>query len=501
MRFARLLVLIMLPLAIACSAEPPRGADAPDAPNATADAVDAAAADAAATGTVAGAVRSTDDAVWAYGGGGEGANPFALATGDIDPADASHELVVGQPLWDGGGGRVLYFADLSDTIPDAVLRNPRQRDTYFGASLSVGDVNGDGAADILVGERTRRWRDTADVGGQATLFLGDPAGGPPGQAPALVLADPHPGASGADAALDNFADHVHIANEGIPAGAGIARLFVGARNHSQGRGAVYAYSAAGTLLWTRRGGPGEFLGKWVETADLDGVGEPDLVIGGARPANEDPHPTGGVVRLLALGMGGSLARPTLEFDLPHPEEALSTGLGQANFGYRAVAGDATGDGVVDLIAADPYADRGTGAAYLYEGPIRPGHVPAWIFRGNPELVGSEPLLGRGIDFGDFDGDGIGDFVVGASAWANRTDKARVYLFLGGPVSELPGSGIAPRIAVAPAADFAFRPAGWGTLGEHAILAPLLGDPEGREQMVSAIFNSGRPAERGVFVFR
>ncbi|MEC8424001.1 MAG: FG-GAP repeat protein, partial [Myxococcota bacterium] len=81
---------------------------------------------------------------------------LSMAAGDLD-GDGSDDLVLGAP-GDGTpeGGRVFVFAGAPTGIRIAnaartIVAQP-ELDTYFGYSLTVGDVSGDGMADLGISE-------------------------------------------------------------------------------------------------------------------------------------------------------------------------------------------------------------------------------------------------------------------------------------------------------------------------------------------------------------
>ncbi len=114
-----------------------------------------------------------------------------VSAGDVD-GDGFADVLVGVPLADPGGlvdaGEVFVFLGpaltsvlpLADPVPEATAQ--------FGTSIAVGDFDGDGFEDVLVGAQS------ADVGGltnagEAFVFLG------PALATVVPLADPTPQAS------------------------------------------------------------------------------------------------------------------------------------------------------------------------------------------------------------------------------------------------------------------------------------------------------------------
>jgi len=114
-----------------------------------------------------------------------------LAAGDLD-GDGAAELVVGVPELDEPGD----FAGAAFVLPggtaggevrsDAVATLRGEAGDLLGESLAIGDVDGDGLGDLLVGARGAYGESRYAYGGEAALFYGLPGVLPSGE---LALSD------------------------------------------------------------------------------------------------------------------------------------------------------------------------------------------------------------------------------------------------------------------------------------------------------------------------
>jgi hypothetical protein len=94
---------------------------------------------------------------------GEGAGGMGLSIGDIN-GDKYDDLVIGARNFDGSHGKV--YISFGGSFYSGIINFTAVGDSieeFFGYSLSVGDINGDGYADIAVSSDSRRTPPTIDV--------------------------------------------------------------------------------------------------------------------------------------------------------------------------------------------------------------------------------------------------------------------------------------------------------------------------------------------------
>lgn len=267
------------------------------------------------------------------------------AVGDVD-LDGIPDLLASAfesdfPVLGSGRARILSGADGSELL----LLEGEALGLQFGISVdAAGDVNVDGVPDVLVGV----WGDDTNgpSAGAARIYSGEDG--------ALLRevfgldGDDHMGNSVAtvgDVDGDSVPDFLVGAWEADPNGenSGEARLYSG---------------ATGTELAHFPGdAAGEQWGAAVARADdVDGDGVGDLAISGF--AAEDADGNSGVVRIYS-GATYELLR------------TLGGGEGNTQFGLvLAQLGDATGDGLGDLLVGAPWEDSVgplSGAARVYSG--------------------------------------------------------------------------------------------------------------------------------------
>ncbi len=329
--------------------------------------------------------------------GGEFGNRVASA-GDVN-GDGYADLAVGDSNELGVGSVYVYLGGASGLAPAPVeLVDPDDAGLDFGASLtSAGDINGDGYTDLVVGAIG-----TALRAGRAYVYFGSADG--LATVPAVTLVDPTGeinndfgySLASADVNGDGRSDLVVGASSSLIGASGHAYVYLGGPDG-------LATDPATTLT-----APISTLAVSIANAgDVNGDGYADLVV--------SAYDASSVYVYLGSASGiGTTPATTL--------------IGQdVGFGFSfASAGDVNGDGYSDLVIDDPYTANFTGTVYLFfGGATGVSASPATTLPG----FGSEGFFGSTLgSAGDVNGDGYSDLAVNGG----DLPLSAVRLYLGGP---------------------------------------------------------------------
>ncbi len=323
-------------------------------------------------GPLSGSVSVSTATLVALGGDpGDAAGTVLAALGDVS-GDGTADFAVGARNDDSGGSNAgaVYIVSTADTgsidlDADATRLSPSGADIDAGPAAGVGDVDGDGVDDVLVG--APEYSGARPHSGAAYLFLG-----PITSSLAFSGADiewagvddeAYVGAAvsaAGDASGDGIDDILIGAwsyNDGSLQKAGRAYLMCGAPTSGASTVADACATATGTGLQDRLSVSMATLG------DIDGDAIDDVILGG-----DDDSTSIGAAWVLYGPLSGAvdMAGDAVKFTAP-------SGAGYAG---RAVAGlgDLDGDGHPDFGVGSAYADPGgssSGAVYV----IRSGDVP------------------------------------------------------------------------------------------------------------------------------
>ena len=369
----------------------------------------------------------------------------------------------------------------------------------------AGDVNGDGYADLIVGNPN--YNAGGGNGGTAWLFLGTASGiadGTPVTGAAAQLV------SNGNQAGANFG--TRVAGAGDVNGDGYADVIVGAPLYDNGQtdeGAAFVYLGssfgilapggqvdANTFLQSNQAGAQ--LGYSVASAgDVNGDGYPDVIVG--APFYDNGQTDEGAAFVFLGGASGTAA-------IGDPSTAatqLESNQAIANFGKSvASAGDVNGDGYADVIVGAPLYDNGQtdeGAAFIFRGSA------SGIASSNPATPGVTQLesnqanaqLGTSVaSAGDVNGDGYPDVIVGAPLYDNgQTDEGAAWVFLGsasGITSGNPGTASAQLESNQASASFGQSVASAGDVNGDGYADVIVGAP---------LYDNGQTNEGAAFIFR
>jgi hypothetical protein len=352
---------------------------------------------------------------FAYQLGGEAENDVAgvssAVVGDVD-GDGWADLLVGAYADDSNasasGAAYLVLgpvtADLALADAHAKLMGPNYAD-YAGYTVAAaGDQDGDGHADLVVGAYGD---DTAGGNAGCAYLVYGPVSGD------LQLADADAvlwGSSGPGFLSVSLAGGEDLTGDGTP------DLLLGAYDNNDGGtdsgvawlvpGPVSGAHAVDEVGIPIYGSTSDALGSSVAVGgDQDGDGRRELLLG--VPGDDVEYPTSGSL----LVFNTPLDTDFLVADTTIYGEVSGAGLGQ----WVADGGDIDGDGYDDLLAGSQNADMvrpNAGAVWVIPGPVW-GQVDVYealVAR----IVGPETsaLVHRAEGAGDVDGDGFLDVIIG-----------------------------------------------------------------------------------------
>ena len=311
-----------------------------------------------------------------------------------------------------------------------------------GAIAGIGDFDGDGRADVAVGEPKRDTAAGEDTGAVHILTAARDGGPLEDAAKEIRIRGARAG--------DNAGFDVSAA--GDVNGDGLADLLVGAPLADKAADATDQSGAAYLVLGRRDrteidlagdfggiritgAGDGAWLGRSVASLpDVTGDGRPELLVGAPRRDVGDRKEAGSVYAIFSGAAGGPVDVSTLVegaggFRIDGPSGS-SAGGALAGLGLSAI-GDLNADGRGEVLLSAPRAPGGAagsapvGRAYVVLGRPGPGAIDldalapeqGYAVTGVPNTREGDtagPRFGESISgVGDVNGDELPDFIVGA----------------------------------------------------------------------------------------
>lgn len=359
---------------------------------------------------------------------GNGFGASAAGVGDVNGDGYADALIGAYSTGQHQGRAYLYLGSahgllatpaLTLSAPDAAAGD------YFGSSMaSVGDVNGDGYNDVLVGSKCGDGEvPRSSSPGRGYLYLGGPLGLE--AQPSVVFQDPQPDSK------SNFGQSVAAA--GDVNGDGYADVIIGAPNmlHSQGRAYVYLGHpdrpavTPSLVLDDPAATRFDLFGYSVAgVGDVNADGYADVLVG----AHGTAHYKG--KSYLYLGSAAGLTNAT-RLTVPGPDAREGDQFGTHGIGL----GDVNHDGYADIAISSNATVDAQGKVYVFFGnkngiDTRPDLLLDDATGTTQDLFGLSTS-----SVGDVNGDGGADLLVGACGAA--TFQGQAYLYLGQPGAAAP----------------------------------------------------------------
>ena len=288
----------------------------------------------------------------------------SLAGGDVD-GDGVGDLFIGAS----GGGAMIFSGAPEGTVSPGEADFTFSSDSYdLGGSVALGDLDGDGVADVAIGDETAN-----DSNGQIWVWTEglSEANGVSG-AEATGEGGVGDGSAGA-----RFYGHALTITDLDQDGYG--DLVVGAPGFGYdlpGAGTIVLWS--GLVSWSGRSldfdegnryvdgvtAQGNFGGSVAGGGDLNGDGYPDLVVG------SDNHDSGRGAAHVLLGPLTDAGHDDYDQVSEVQLSGMSGSAADAVFGAEVAWSDLDGDGYDDALISSPWHASFSGAVFVFSGGPR-----------------------------------------------------------------------------------------------------------------------------------
>ena len=351
---------------------------------------------------------------------------YGLSTQGDWNGDGYKDVLIGDSTYGGTGAAWIYPGSPSGLSSVPVWHALGEAASCCGYGLAVafvGDVNGDGFSDVLVGNPYFN-----NYQGKVYLYLGSATGA--STEPAWTYTG--------DQALAGLG--VPIAGAGDVNGDGHADVIVGERGwvnpkrkDGGGKAMVFLGSTAGLAgqpAWAVTGTGDSQYGHAVSSAgDVNGDGFSDILVGDsyADVVKGKSNTIVGVNRGRVFLYLGSVAGPSTTASWSVTGDQDSAQLGDVVIG----AGDIDGDGFSDVIITAPHRSETVvdqGRIYAYRGSAAGlSSLPFWIVDGPAQDYAGN--LGVTVASGDENGDGHSGVLLGFPHYFTTYYAGRVELYL------------------------------------------------------------------------